>query len=154
RLRAMIDADTMQRRLPPGKLPPWLLRKVLRHSSQGSEVLVGPGVGKDAAAISIGERIVVAKSDPITFASERAATHLIEVNANDIACMGATPRWILVTALLPEGITPAEVLTQFAELQEACRQRSVELVGGHTEIVAGIDRPILVGMMLGETGQG
>jgi hydrogenase maturation factor len=123
---------------------------VLRANPLGSSVVVGPGVGKDAAAIAIGERIVVAKNDPITFASEKGATHLIEVNANDIACMGAIPRWVLVTALLPVGITPGEVLNQFAELNEACRQRSVELVGGHTEVMAGIDRPILVGMMLGD----
>ena len=116
-----MNADTMRRPLPPGKLPSWLLRKALRANPLGSSVVVGPGVGKDAAAIAIGERIVVAKNDPITFASEKGATHLIEVNANDIACMGAIPRWVLVTALLPEGITPGEVLTQFAELSEAWR---------------------------------
>lgn len=149
-----MNADMMRKPLPAGKLPPWLLRKALRGSPVGSSVVVGPGIGKDAAAISIGDRIVVAKNDPITFASEKGATHLIEVNANDIACMGALPRWVLVTALLPEGVTPGEVLTQFAELNDACRQRSVELIGGHTEIVAGIDRPILVGMMLGEASPG
>jgi hydrogenase expression/formation protein HypE len=93
---------------------------------------------------------MVAKNDPITFASEGAAAHLVEVNANDVACMGATPRWLLVTALLPHGVTPADVLNQFAELRETCRQRSVELIGGHTEIVPGLARPILVGMMLGD----
>src|SRR4051812_30545732 len=146
-----MSVDLMRMPLPAGKLPPWLLRKALRGIPPGPNVVVGPGIGKDAAAIAIGDRIVVAKNDPITFASVNGATHLIEVNANDIACMGAVPRWILVTALLPVGITPGEVLTQFAELNDACRHRSVELVGGHTEIVAGIDRPILVGMMLGET---
>jgi hydrogenase expression/formation protein HypE len=55
-----------------------------------------------------------------------------------------------VTALLPHGVTPADVLNQFAELRETCRQRSVELIGGHTEIVPGLARPILVGMMLGD----
>ena len=95
-------------------------------------------------------RVLVAKNDPITFASEGGAAHLVEVNANDIACMGATPRWLLVTALLPHGVTPADVLNQFAELRETCRQRSVELIGGHTEIVPGLARPILVGMMLGD----
>jgi hydrogenase expression/formation protein HypE len=64
--------------------------------------------------------------------------------------MGATPRWLLVTALLPHGVTPADVLNQFAELRETCRHRSVELIGGHTEIVRGLARPILVGMMLGD----
>jgi hydrogenase maturation factor len=142
--------DLMLESLPAGKLPAWLLRKVLPGSPHDPDVLVGPGLGRDAAAVAVGERVVVAKNDPITFASEGGATHLVEVNANDVACMGATPRWLLVTALLPQGVTPADVLNQFAELREACRQRSIELIGGHTEIVPGLARPILVGMMLGD----
>jgi hydrogenase maturation factor len=122
---------------------------VLPRSIADPDVLVGPGLGRDAAAISIGGRVVVAKSDPITFVTEGGATHLVEVNANDVACLGATPRWLLVSSLLPQGVTPADVLNQFAELREACRHRSVELVGGHTEIVPGLEKPMLVGMMLG-----
>ena len=145
--------DLMLQPLPPGKLPAWLLEKVLPGTADPS-VIVGPGLGRDAAAITVGDRVVVAKNDPITFASEGGATHLVEVNANDVACMGATPRWLLVTALLPHGVTPADVLNQFAELREACRHRSVDLIGGHSEIVLGLERPILVGMMLGETARG
>lgn len=142
--------DLMLKPLPAGKLPGWLLHKVLPRASSDPSVIVGPGLGRDAAAISVGDRVIVAKNDPITFASEGGAAHLVEVNANDVACMGATPRWLLVTALLPHGVTPADVLNQFAELRETCRQRTVELVGGHTEIVPGLERPILVGMMLGD----
>ncbi|MGH2615859.1 MAG: AIR synthase-related protein [Thermomicrobiales bacterium] len=142
--------DLMLEPLPAGKLPAWLLRKVLPVADNDPHVIVGPGLGRDAAAIAVGDRVLVAKSDPITFASTNAAEHLVDVNANDVACMGATPRWLLVTGLLPLGVTPADVLNQFAELREACRQRAVSLVGGHTEIVAGLERPILVGMMLGE----
>src|SRR5215211_866110 len=147
---ATMKQDLMLEPLPAGKLPGWLLRKVLPTSARDPDILVGPGLGRDAAAIAVGERVVVAKNDPITFASEGGAAHLVEVNANDVACMGATPRWLLVTALLPHGVTPADVLNQFAELRETCRQRSVELIGGHTEIVPGLVRPILVGMMLGD----
>jgi hydrogenase maturation factor len=143
--RAMLEP------LPAGKLPGWLLRKILPEPARDPDILVGPGLGRDAAAVTIGDRIIVAKNDPITFASEGGAAHLVEVNANDIACMGATPRWLLVTALLPDGVTPADVLNQFAELRETCRHRSVELIGGHTEVVPGLVRPILVGMMLGDT---
>jgi hydrogenase expression/formation protein HypE len=145
-----VNHDLMLQPLPAGKLPGWLLRKVLPGSMRDPDILVGPGLGRDAAAIAVGERIIVAKNDPITFASEGGAAHLVEVNANDVACMGATPRWLLVTALLPQGITPADVLNQFAELRETCRHRSVDLIGGHTEIVPGLARPILVGMMLGD----
>ncbi len=149
-----MKSDLMLKPLPAGKLPSWLLNKVLPRSSNDPSVLVGPGLGRDAAAVSVGDRVIVAKNDPITFASENGAAHLVEVNANDIVCMGATPRWILVTGLLPHGVTPADVLNQFAELRETCRQRSVELIGGHTEIVPGLERPILVGMMLGDASPG
>lgn len=146
-----MNHERMLQPLPAGKLPSWLLRKVLPGSPRDPDILVGPGLGRDAAAVAVGGRVIVAKNDPITFASEGGAAHLVEVNANDVACMGATPRWLLVTALLPHGVTPADVLNQFAELRETCRHRSIELIGGHTEIVSGLARPILVGMMLGET---
>jgi hydrogenase expression/formation protein HypE len=149
-----VKPELMLKPLPAGKLPPWLLKKVLPRAAADPNVIVGPGLGRDAAAIAVGDRVVVAKNDPITFASDNAAAHLVEVNANDLACMGATPRWLLVTGLLPHGVTPADVLNQFAELREACRHRAVDLVGGHTEIVPGLERPILVGMMLGDTSRG
>ena len=149
-----MNSERLLQPLPTGKLPGWLLHKVLPRASNDPSVLVGPGLGRDAAAIAVGDRVIVAKNDPITFASENGAAHLVEVNANDIVCMGATPRWLLVTALLPRGVTPADVLNQFAELRETCRQRAVELIGGHTEIVPGLERPILVGMMLGDASPG
>jgi len=148
---AGMKPELMLEPLPPGKLPAWLLRKVLPRSPIDPNVIVGPGLGRDAAAMLVGDRVIVAKNDPITFASEHGAKHLVEINANDVACMGATPRWLLVTGLLPHGVTPAGVLNQFAELREACSRRAVDLVGGHTEIVPGLQRPILIGMMLGET---
>lgn len=135
--------------LPPGKLPSWLLKKAISPRIDDPDVIVGPGIGRDAAALAVGNRIVVAKTDPITFASSGAALHLIDVNANDIACMGAQPRWLLVTMLLPQGVTGADVLTEFADLREACRHRDIEIVGGHSEIMPDLVKPILMGAMLG-----
>lgn len=149
-----MKSERLLQPLPAGKLPGWLLKKVLPASIADEQVLVGPGIGCDAAAVAVGGEVVVAKTDPITFASERGAFHLVEVNANDLACMGAEPRWLLVTSLLPVGVTPADVLSSFAELTEAARQRGVQLIGGHTEIVPGIDRPLLIGSMLGVTAPG
>lgn len=146
-----MKSEKLLQPLPAGKLPGWLLKKVLPGPSDDEQILVGPGIGCDAAAVAVGGQVVVAKTDPITFASERAAFHLVEVNANDLACMGAQPRWLLVTSLLPLGVTPADVLSSFTELTEACRTRGVQLIGGHTEIVPGIDRALLIGSMLGVT---
>jgi hydrogenase maturation factor len=135
-----------------GKLPSSFLARLLAtYAPLDDGVIVGPGIGRDAAAIALGDRILVAKTDPITFATEHAATYLVDVNGNDLACLGARPRWLLVTALFPEGITAGEVEAQFAELAAVCAARNIALVGGHTEVSAGLDRTILVGMMLGET---
>jgi hydrogenase maturation factor len=58
---------------------------------------------------------------------------------------------MMVTALLPEGrTTEAIVESHFRELREACRDRGISLIGGHTEITYGLERPILAGMLIGE----
>lgn len=139
--------------LPAGKLPPELLAAVLsRVQMNDQRVLIGPRVGTDAAAIDLGSGVLIVKSDPITFATDDAGWYLVNVNANDIACMGGTPRWFMVTALLPEhATTPALVTDLFASLERACRELDITLIGGHTEITIGLDRPILIGSMLGET---
>ena len=137
--------------LPVGKLPGELLaRLIATYATSDPTVVVGPGLGGDAAAIELGTTTLVVKSDPITFASESPARYLVDVNANDLACLGATPRWMMVTALLPEGTTEERVESHFRELRDACLQRSISLVGGHTEVTFGIDRPILVGVLIGE----
>ncbi|HZO61624.1 MAG TPA: AIR synthase-related protein [Gaiellaceae bacterium] len=142
-------------RLPVGKLPGELLgRMIATYASIDPTVVVGPGVGGDAAAIDLDATTLVVKSDPITFASESPAHYLVDVNANDLACLGATPRWMMVTALLPEGTTESEVEAHFRELRDACAGRGVSLVGGHTEVTAAVTRTILVGVLLGEARRG
>ncbi len=137
--------------LPVGKLPGRLLARLIATYATGDPtVVVGPGIGGDAAAIDLGATTLVVKSDPITFASESPARYLVDVNANDLACLGATSRWMMVTALLPEGTTEQRVESHFRELRDACLQRGISLVGGHTEITSGVGRPILVGVLIGE----
>lgn len=146
----------MDEPLPLGKLPGALLARLLaRYAAPDDRLLVGPGVGRDAAAVALDDtRALVLTSDPITFATAEIAWYLVNVNANDLACLGATPRWLLVTALLPEGrTTPASVEALFADLRDACAPLGIALAGGHTEITAGLDRPILVGTLLGEAAR-
>jgi hydrogenase maturation factor len=144
-----------KRVLPVGKLPGELLAKLIgAYGSSDPTVLVGPGIGGDAAAIDLGATTLVVKSDPITFASESPAQYLVDINANDLACLGASPRWMMVTALLPAGTREDEVEAHFRQLRDACVGRSVSLVGGHTEITSAVSRPILVGVLLGEVPQG
>ncbi len=113
-------------------------------------MLVGPGIVRDAAVIDLGSRQLVAKTDPVTFATRQIGWYAVNVNANDIACMGARPAWFLATVLLPAGSSDSLATDIFDQLIAACDALDIELVGGHTEVTPGIDRPIIAGTMLGE----
>lgn len=142
-------------RLPLGKLPPELLTKIIAKAPiSDPRVVLGPGIGLDCAVVDIGDSFLVFKSDPITFATDEIGWYAVQINANDIATTGATPRWFLVTALLPEGETTAEGVAEISQqLFKACQDLGISLIGGHTEITYGLDRPIIVGTMIGEAAK-
>jgi hydrogenase expression/formation protein HypE len=134
-----------------GKLPNDLLSSLLRRITPvDPRVLVGPGIGHDAAVIDTGgPDLLVAKTDPITLAGDMAGWYAVHVNANDVACTGAKPEWFLATILLPERAEAELAETIFAHITDACAALDIQLVGGHTEITLGLDRPIVSGAMLG-----
>ncbi len=141
--------------LPVGKLPVELLQRLLNSAPIMDErVLQGPQFGVDCAVLDLGERLLVLKSDPITFATADIGRYLVQVNSNDIATMGATPRWLLVTALLPENQTSPELVLEIgAGLYAACEEMGISVIGGHTEITHGLERPILAGTLIGEVAR-
>jgi len=138
--------------LPVGKLRAELLERFLgKFALRSPRIVVGPRVGEDAAVLDMGDRYLVATTDPITFATDDMGWYAVCVNANDLAVRGARPLWFLATLLLPEGDTSEEgAESLFGELADACAELDVLLVGGHTEVTAGLPRPIVVGCMLGE----
>jgi hydrogenase expression/formation protein HypE len=139
--------------LAVGKLDMEFLAALLEKYAHtyDQRVVVGPSVGEDALVLDFGDRFLVAKTDPITFATDEIGWYAVNVNANDIATTGATGRWFLATLLLPEGRTTKQLVeTIFAQMSQACCSLGIALCGGHTEITYGLDRPIVVGQLLGE----
>ena len=150
-MRARQTSNTCIRPFPTGKLPQTVLARLLDQYGRSDErVLVGPRIGEDCAVIDFGETYLVAKTDPITFATEEIGWYAVHINANDIATMGAEPKWFLVTILLPEGADESLAERIFQSLHRAATEVNIALCGGHTEITYGLDRPLLVGQMLGE----
>lgn len=137
---------------PIGKLPAADLAGLLeKYRPDDPRLVVGGAIGEDAAVIDMGDRYLVAKTDPITFATDKIGWYAVNVNANDIACTGATPRWFLATLLLPENETTPKLVEQiFDQIDAACADLGISLAGGHTEITYGLDRPLVIGQMLGE----
>lgn len=141
------------RSLPIGKLPITLLRTMLARYARNRDprVIVGAGIGLDAAALHVGGQYVMVKTDPITFVTEEMGAYALAINTNDLATMGALPRWLLVTILLPAGTTTkAGVSRIFSQIGRACRRLKISLCGGHTEVTAAVTRPMVVGCLLGQ----
>jgi hydrogenase expression/formation protein HypE len=138
--------------LPAGKLPlPFLETLLARFAPHDPRIVVGPRAGEDAAVFDLGDRYLVAKTDPITFATSEIGWYAVNVNANDVAVMGAQPRWFLATVLLPAGKATGELAEDiFRQIYEACDALGVSLAGGHTEITVDLNRPLVSGTMLGE----
>jgi hydrogenase maturation factor len=77
--------------------------------------------------------------------------YLVQVNANDLAVMGAIPRWLLLTILLPSSQKAAGLFSSIMQdVQAACDDADIALIGGHSEITDSVSRPVAVGAMLGE----
>lgn len=129
-----------------GKLPESvLIRSVLKQiNHRREEVLVGPAVGQDCAALWVKEdEAIVLSSDPITGTSRDIGTLGIHITANDLAAAGAEPIGVMLTVMLPSNTEEAEIKTLVADVERTCAELDVEVLGGHTEITDVVTQPLI-----------
>lgn len=141
-----------------GKLPADLLASLLANLPiRHPQLLVGPSVGEDAAVIDFApnsDRLLVAKSDPITFATDEIGHYAVNVCANDLAVTGAKPLFYLPTLLLPvDGADEVLVRHIFAQIGAACARLNIVVAGGHSEITSSVNQPVIAGTLLGEVAR-
>ncbi len=139
-----------------GKLKHEYLARMLKDfvsdlEVQDKRVIMGSKIGEDAAVIDMGDNYLVAKTDPITFATNEIGYYAVNVNVNDVVCTGAKPKWFQSSILLPEKLT-TEVLIEsiFKNIHDTCKSMDIAVIGGHTEVTPNLDRPIVIGSLLGE----
>ncbi|MEE9217185.1 MAG: hypothetical protein V3U32_07080, partial [Anaerolineales bacterium] len=78
--------QAVSRKMQAGKLPLELLTRLLgKIEIKDPRVFLGPRAGEDAALIDFGDRYLVTKTDPITFATDLIGWYVVQVNANDLA---------------------------------------------------------------------
>src|SRR2546428_4214722 len=92
--------------LPIGKLGAETLQAIFdKHPLRDPRVVVGPKVGEDAAVIDMGDRYLVATTDPITFATDEIGWDALPVHAHYIPRRRARPPWFLPTLPPPPRAT-------------------------------------------------
>ena len=97
--------------LKVGKLDSDLLEKIVfkKITFKRPEVLTRPGIGEDCAVVDFGTYECVMSTDPITAAVGDIGRLSIDISCNDIASNGVEPLGIMLTVMLPEGTTTADV---------------------------------------------
>lgn len=134
-----------------GKLTPEELETFLTATGVSDPLVQCAGAyGEDAAAITIGDTTLVISTDPVSLAGQRVGTIGINVACNDVAACGADPRWLTSTIFLPD---QSEALRRSLadQLDTAAKQLGVTIVGGHSEYMPLLDRPLLVLSAFGTT---
>lgn len=139
-----------------GKIPPEILKQVVfsRLSLRRKEVLVGPRLGEDCSVLNLGEKLAVLSSDPITGAGTNIGRLAVHVSCNDLATTGAEPVGILVTILLPVGSNEQALAEIMDQLRTEAQKLNIEILGGHTEVTAAVNQPVISATALGTVEPG
>ncbi len=140
-----------------GKVPENVLkRSVLKQiHTKRPEVLLGANVGEDCAAIKLAaDEMVVLSTDPITGAVQDIGSLAIQVTVNDLASSGAEPVGVLLTILLPPKAREIALKRIMGQVEEACARAGVQIIGGHTEVTAAVNQPVVTVCGVGKVKDG
>lgn len=129
-----------------GKVPENVLkRSVMKQLHyKRDEVILGPGIGEDCAALALAEdEILVMSTDPITGTAKDIGKLAIQITANDLASAGAEPIGVMLTILLPDGTREIALKRIMEQMECACREAKMQILGGHTEVTAVVKQPVV-----------
>lgn len=135
-----------------GKLPTEILEQKILSKIQPNrkEILVGARIGEDCSVIGFGDEVCVLSTDPITGASKGIGKLAVHISCNDVASNGVEPIAILLTILAPERASLEEIAQVLEEAKETAAQLDVEIIGGHTEVSAAVNRMVLSTTCIGK----
>ena len=129
-----------------GKVPESVLKRSVfkQIHTKRSEVLMGAGVGEDCAAMKLSEdEMFVISTDPITGTATDIGNLAIHITLNDLASAGAEPVGVMLTILLPEHAQEADLKEMMRQIEEACADAHVQIMGGHTEVTKAVNQPLI-----------
>ncbi|QAT39339.1 AIR synthase family protein [Clostridium sp. JN-9] len=139
-----------------GKLD-WDILKNIIDNSRGAareEVRIRSGIGEDCSVVKFGQYECVLSTDPITGAQLNSGKLAVNINCNDVASCGVEPLGILVTILAPEKTELKQIKDLMTEISSEAKKLNVEILGGHTEVTAAVNKMIISCTVIGRTLSG
>jgi hydrogenase maturation factor len=128
-----------------GKLPNEVLKDVIisKIGKINDDIIVGPEIGEDCSIIKFNDDVCVLTTDPITAAANDAGSIGVHICCNDIASAGVRPLGVLVTLLAPPSSDISEIAKIMEDVNKACSELHIDVLGGHTEITDAVNRIVL-----------
>lgn len=133
-----------------------LKRSVLRKiEDRRSEVIKGAGVGRDCAFLSWKEKqpeemAAAVSAQTVTLPVKSAGRLAVMAAVNNLAAGGAVPAAITVALTLPPDAEEERLKELMVQIEGCCRELDIQIAGGHTEVSAAVNDPIITICALGE----
>ena len=140
-----------------GKVPENVLKRAVfkQIHTRRPEVLLGAGVGEDCTAVKLAEdEVFVMSTDPITGTAQDIGTLAIQITANDLASAGAEPVGVLLTVLLPPDAKESQLKLMMQQMEDACMEAKIQVMGGHTEVTPVVTQPVISVCGVGKVKEG
>jgi thiamine-monophosphate kinase len=114
-----------------------VIRRLLAEDMPGVKL----GLGDDAALVEMGSHLGILTADMLvegihfqrqTVSPTDLGYKALAVNVSDVAAMGGSPRFALVSLGLPQDVEASWVVELYGGLREAAREYAMAVVGGDT----------------------
>jgi hydrogenase expression/formation protein HypE len=135
-----------------GKFQLDLIERVIypKLGAARSEVIVGPGHGRDNAVVRLGcDAVLIVTADPLSVIpglglkdSAYLSVHLI---ASDLATCGFPPQFMMANLSLPPRMSDEEFEEYWANIHTECKKLGIAIIGGHTGRYVGSDYTVVGG---------
>jgi len=134
-----------------GKLPKEIFDRIIypMTGKKRSEVVVPPKHGVDVGVISLGEKVLIVKTDPVfvvpEYGWERSAWFAFHILASDVSTSGNPPMYLSIDLNLPQNMKRSEFESFWKALHSEAEKNNVMIVSGHTGVYGGVDYPMIGG---------
>jgi len=123
----------------------WLRKHVIPSLGyRSSNIVLSAGIGLDFGVIRVPAGFLIVSSDPVTGVEEQIGYYAVNVAANDVAVSGNRPRFMEVVVLLPEKKAEDHLSKIMGQVHESASALGISILGGHTEVTPGLERPIII----------
>ena len=121
-----------------------LKRSVLRRiGTYREEMQKGAALGQDCAFFSWKEETLATTTQTVALPVKDAGRLVVYAADNNLAAAGAQTIGISLALTIPETLVAKELQELMRGIDDTCRELSIQISGGHTEISSRVSVPVI-----------